>query len=257
VVSGGGRQLPPLLSGNILKGHWAKNARKLREWRLDGCPRRARPVERAPNLSGEAYDAIRQLILSGGLAPGEHVAVRSLSERFGLSPTPIRTALAQLAQDGLLEALDRRGYFIPALNHDDMLDIYDLREAVDAVASRRVAEQPDRRALSKHLRDLLQAMEKAVAAGYLDLYGELDVEFHGSIWKATNNQRLALIATNLLGQVRAGNKISAQAPGRLPVALCEHVEIVDALEAGDPERAERATRHHVRQAKMALSGLLG
>lgn len=214
------------------------------------------PLSGRRNLSGEAYDAIRELIISGGLAPGEHVAVRPLCERFGLSPTPIRTALAQLARDGLLEARDRRGYFVPALNHNDMLDIYDLREAVDAVASRRVAEMPDRSELIAHLRELLRAMEEAVADGDLNLYGELDVEFHGSIWRAAGNQRLALIASNLLGQVRAGNRISAQAPGRLPVALREHVEIVDALESGDPARAENATRHHVQKAKVALSELL-
>lgn len=209
------------------------------------------------NLSGEAYDAIRQLVVSGALTPGEHVAVRPLSDRFGLSPTPIRTALAQLARDGLLESRDRRGYFVPALDQKDMFDIYELREVVDAVAARRVAELPNREAFIASLRDQLRAMEEAVAAGDLHLYGELDVVFHGSIWRAADNQRLALIASNLLGQVRAGNKISARAPGRLPVALREHVEIVDALEAGDAERAEIATRMHVKQAKIALGQLLG
>lgn len=209
------------------------------------------------NLSGEAYDVVRQLIISGQLAAGEHVAVRPLTEQFKLSPTPIRTALAQLARDGLLDARDRRGYFVPSLDHQDMLDIYELREVVEAMASRRVAELPDRTDLVSHLRELHQAMLDAVAAGDIDLYGELDVEFHGSIWKAAGNQRLAVIAGNLLGQVRAGNRISARAPGRPPVAVGEHLSIIESLEAGDAAAAERWTRHHVRQASLALSQLLG
>lgn len=208
------------------------------------------------NLSREAYTAIRELIMSGGLAPGTHVAVRPLSERFGLSPTPIRTALAQLTRDGLLEARDRRGFFVPALNHDDLLDIYELREAVDAVASRRASELPDRSSLASKLRELLQKMRTAVETDDLESYGELDVEFHGAIWAAARNQRLVAIADNLQAQVRAGNRISATAPGRLPFALREHVEIVEAIESGDSVRAESAARHHVRQAKLALSGLL-
>lgn len=210
------------------------------------------PTIGASNVTAEAYDAIRRLIVSGNLAPGSHVAVRPLSELFGISPTPIRTALAQLARDGLLEAHARRGYFVLSLDRQDMLDIYELREALDGVASRRVAERADKRELIAHLRDLLEQMNEAVRAGDIDLYGELDVEFHGSIWRSAENRRLAVIADNLLGQVRAGNRISARAPGRPPVALREHVQIVDALEAGDAAEAERVTRHHVQQAKLAL-----
>lgn len=204
------------------------------------------------SVSAEAYDAIRRLIVAGKLEPGSHVAVRPLSELFGISPTPIRTALAQLARDGLLESHARRGYFVLSLDRQDMLDIYELREAVDGMASRRVAERSDKRELITHLRELLEQMNEAVRAGDIDLYGELDVEFHGSIWRSAENRRLAVIANNLLGQVRAGNRISARAPGRLPVALDEHVQIVDALESGDVAEAERVTRHHVQQAKLAL-----
>lgn len=212
-------------------------------------------VERR-NLSGQAYDALRRLVVSGTLQPGEHLAVRPLTERLRMSPTPIRLAMAQLARDGLLDLEDHRGYFVPHLEAGEMFELYEVRAAVDSVVSRRVASLPDRTRLVARLRELVEQQREAVADDDLYTYGELDVQFHGEIWQRGNNRRLAVIASNLLSQVRAGNRISARAPGRLATALEEHVEIVDALEAGDTARAEVATRHHVEQASLALQSLL-
>lgn len=140
---------------------------------------------------------------------------------------------------------------MPRLERDDMMDIYELREALDGIAVRRVAGLADRAEIIAHLRDVLAETATAVKNHDLRAYSELDVQFHGAIWRSAGNHRLTVIAENLLGQQRSGNRVSSQAPGRLSVALREHADVVSALEAGDAERAAAVARHHVRRCRTA------
>lgn len=215
----------------------------------------ALPV-RGSSFVAVAYSRVRRMILSGELAPGSRVTVRPLADRLEVSPTPIRTALAALERQGLLEIHEHRGYFVPNLGRDDMLEIYELREAVDSIASRRAAQSDSRADLIAVLESLLERQRRCVDEDDIDAYAELDVMFHEAIWHGSGNRRLVSVSDNLLGQVRIGNNISARAPGRLESALTEHSAIVEALRQGDARAAESATRHHVRRASLALGDLL-
>lgn len=196
------------------------------------------------------------MILSGELRPGSHLTVRPLADRLDLSPTPIRTALATLQRQGMLEIREHRGYYVPRLGRDDMLEIYELREAVDSIASRRAARSADRDELVGALERLLEEQRGFVEASDIDRYTELDLEFHRCIWEGSGNRRLAAVCDNLAGQLRIGNNISARAPGRPEASLDEHRVIIDAIRDGDSRAAASATRRHVRLAKAALADLL-
>lgn len=213
-------------------------------------------VVRGNSYVSVAYDRVRRMILSGQLAPGDRVTVRPLADELDLSPTPIRTALAALERQGLLQIREHRGYFVPQLGRDDMLEIYELREAVDSIASRRAARSSARGELVDRLEALLDQQREQIAAADIDAYGELDLAFHRAIWHGSGNRRLIAISDNLIGQVRIGNNISAHAPGRPEASLNEHAKIIDAIRQGDATAAERATRSHVRNAKKALARLL-
>lgn len=203
-----------------------------------------------------AYSHLRRLILSGELAPGNRVTVQPLTEALGLSPTPIRTALAALERQGLLVVEEHRGYFVPKLGREDILEIYEIREVIDSVASRRVARLESREAIVATLEDLLEQQRHAVAAGDISAYRDLDLAFHKTIWQSSGNHRLLSLAENLLGQVRIGNNVSSRVPGRVQIALEEHSSIIDALRAGSADDAEQATRAHVREASRALADYL-
>lgn len=218
---------------------------------MESVPRRPRH-----SYVSLAYDEIRRLILAGELAPGSRVTVRPLADRLDLSPTPIRTALATLERQGMLEVEEHRGYFVPTLGREDMLEIYELREAVDSIASRRAARSRSRAELVERLDGLLDLQHARVHSGDIDGYAELDRQFHGAIWESSGNHRLVAICENLAGQLRIGNNISTRAPGRPEASLDEHRAIVDAIRDGDARAAERATRRHVRLAKAALAKLL-
>lgn len=210
------------------------------------------PPVRGDSLVSVAYAHIRQRILSGQLAPGERVTVRPLSDDLDLSPTPIRTALSALERQGLLESQDHRGFFVPELNASDFEEIYELREVLEGVASRHAAQSVSRADLVVELRRLLAEQRSAVDEHSMGQYGDLDVEFHREIWRESGRHRLASVADNLFGQMRVGNSISAQVPGRPEASLREHAEIIDAIDTGDAARAERAVRSHIRSAGKAL-----
>ena len=203
-------------------------------------------------LLSAAYDNLRAAILDGSLPPGSRVTVRPLSEQLGLSPTPIKAALAALEREGFLIAIPHRGYFVPEVGTDDLLELYELREAVDGIAARRAAASANHAKLAQKLQRLLDRQRKAVSGNTIQSYLDLDLAFHQLIWEGAGSRRLLPIAANLVAQVRLGNRLSAQVPGRLPRALEEHEAILEAIRDGDSRAAERHTRRHVGESGRAL-----
>ena len=173
-----------------------------------------REAVRGDGLVSVAHTQIRKLIVSGELAPGDRVTVRPLVALLGLSPTPIRTALAALERQGLLESRDHRGFFVPQFSADDLLEIYELREALEVIACRRTVQSPWRLEIVEEMNDLLEQQRAFVAEGDLSGYADLDVRFHQLLWVGSGNKRLVGVSENLFGQMRIGNNISTRVPGR-------------------------------------------
>lgn len=203
-------------------------------------------------LSSMAYQAIRQAILSGRLAPGSHVSVRPLCEEFGLSATPVKAALHALEREGFLVLRPHRGFFVPEVDRADMRELYELREVLDGIAARRAAASADRDKLVASLTELLTRQTAEVEKLDLAGYSDLDVLFHQEILTAAGNGRLQHVAENMIGQLQLGRATSARVPGRPAAALVEHAEIIAAIAAGQGHQAERLARRHVRKSANAL-----
>lgn len=200
-----------------------------------------------------AYAEIRSLIIDGTLAPGSKVVVRPLTERLGLSATPIKSALAALERDGFLTAVPHRGYFVPEVSEQDMREIYELREVLDGIAARNAASLDDPVTfVSDVLKPLLAEQRRRADAGDGIGYSDADMAFHRAIWHASGNSRLATVTDNLGGQLRFGSGSSSRLPGRIPEALREHDAIMAALAKGDAARAERESKAHVRRSAVAF-----
>jgi DNA-binding GntR family transcriptional regulator len=206
-------------------------------------------------LSREAYRALRTAILERRLPAGRKLVVRVLAEELGLSPTPIKEALAALEREGLVVAVPHRGYHVPRITAHDIEELYALREVVEGLAAARAAERADG-ALVVQLDRLLTRQRAHVRQGDIQHYGDLDLAFHQLLREASGNARLARVAESFNGQIRLLFGTSAQLPGRLQSSLQEHVGIVRAVKAGDPGAAEAAMRHHVKQAGIALLAYL-
>ncbi len=202
-------------------------------------------------LSREAYRALRTAILDRRFPPGAKLVVRVLAEDLGLSPTPIKEALAALEREGLVVAVPHRGYHVPRIALQDVEELYALREVVEGLAARLAAQQATER-VHAQLNRLLARQRTCAGTGDVERYGDLDLAFHRCLREAAGSGRLARVAEAFDGQIRMLISTSAKLPGRLPASLREHVAIARAVRAEDAAAAEAAMRHHVRQARVAL-----
>ncbi|MDO5726873.1 MAG: GntR family transcriptional regulator [Bowdeniella nasicola] len=197
------------------------------------------------SLSDEAYYVIRDMVVTGEIAPGERLTVRPLANTLGLSPTPIIAALTRLAHEGVLESRPHRGFFVPEMSIADMREIYEVRRGLDLAAVRRCCESTHRNEIASLLLDQCDEQLARLEKRDIEGYRAVDVAFHDMVWQLCGNQRLQRLGSSLLDQMRMGNAISITHPGRGHESVREHREIAHAIAAGDVERAEAAVTDHL------------
>lgn len=206
-------------------------------------------------LHREAYKAIRKAILNGRYRPGARLIVRELAEELGLSPTPIKEALAALEREGLVKSTPHKGYQVFKPSLEDAQEIYELRESLEGLAAR-LATLRGGEGLVNALTALWEKQREAADRRDLEAYGDFDIGFHRTLWEAAGNKRLRHIAENLDGQVRLLISTSAAVPGRLPLSIEEHRRIIEAIRKRDASEAEAAMRQHIYRAWCALKEFL-
>lgn len=204
-----------------------------------------RPL-RGESLAVQAADAIRQLIAVGHVAGGDRLVESRLAEQLGVSRGPVRDALRLLAAEGLVRDEPRRGTFVVRLTEQDVVDIYDLRIAVETAAVRlllRRADSEPLKVLHRTIEDMRAAARDAFRAA------EADLRFHGAVCEQSGNSRLRDVhrryATELLILLRMDEEELPHAPG---ATVAEHEELLDALSRG-PAAAEAAFRAHLEDAR--------
>ncbi len=189
-------------------------------------------------------DRLEQDIVTGVLRPGERLDEQSLAARFGVSRTPIREALMQLATAGLIDLQPRRGAFVASLSLRDVIERFEVMAALEgacgALAARRITE-PERLALlAAH-----QACAQQAPGGDADSYYYLNERFHHVIYEACHNNYLAEQARQLHDRLKPFRRLQLRARSRVATSLTEHQAIVDAILAGDSHRAEQVLREHI------------
>ena len=189
-------------------------------------------------------DALRDAIVEGEFAPNQRLVEADLSERFGASRGSIRTALLELGAEGLVERVQNRGARVRAISLAEAIEITEVRMALEGLcaakaATRLTADDRD------HLRGIGTAMQAAVRTGDLLGYSELNRQLHALIRTLGGQSTAQAILERLRGQnVRHQFRLALH-PGRAAVSLPQHLEIIDALCAGDAEAAEAAVRRHL------------
>ena len=204
----------------------------------------------------DAYSRIRDLVVSGEFTPDEPLSERGLSSLLGLGRTPIREALKSLAKDGLLTIHPMRGTFVRQLSFDDLREIHEIRLALEGMAAYLAAVRGPTEAL----------LECAARLRVLEPLAAIDVEeaqqvgwaFHDELFRATANDRLARMYDNLRAQSGlALQKMRHYSQERTRQAIKEHLEIHAAVEAGDPDAAQRLMWRHLSSAFEARLKALG
>lgn len=208
------------------------------------------PVKRM-TLSEAAYQAIRRDIITGAMAQGSKLIVSTLAKALGLSATPINEALAALEREGLVSYAPHRGYFVWTITHDNIEQIYSIREVFEALAVRYAAQNADQSVIDQ-LKAILQQAQVTVRSNDATKFSELDWEFHRTIWSSTKNSLAIRIGELIDGQIQMLTATAVREPGRFRGALNEHLEIFRAIKNRDVAAAEAASNKHIGNARIAL-----
>lgn len=195
-------------------------------------------------LTESAYAQLRDLVIDGGLAPGQPLYEIHLAERLGMSRTPVREALKLLTREGYIDELPSRGYTVPARSLDDLREFFELREVLEASASRYAAL----RATPAEIARLERVCELYEREKNDARWTHIGHEFHQLIIKAARNRRLEATLDSLNAQIVISRRTVARADTvRRQAAIRDHRAIFDAIQARDPDRALAVAAEHVRQ----------
>ena len=215
------------------------------------------PLERITdhrNLTDRVYESLKQSILENRVPPGAKLREDEIKSRLGVSNTPIRAALHRLAQDGLVEGVPRRGFFVIREDAASFEEMLDLREVLEGLAARYLAVLPDRREIVTSLRKCLDDSRACLRRKDYNGYVHMDIRVHEIIRESLASDKLKAILRNLFDYIKVLRMWSVPRPVRMHTSLREHRVILSAIARGDPTKAERAMRTHLQTAKRVILG---
>ncbi|WP_175597234.1 GntR family transcriptional regulator [Peristeroidobacter soli] len=194
---------------------------------------------------------LRAAILDGSLPAGSPLSVPELSRRLQVSRSPVREALLQMVADGLAVERPRRGVVVASVAPDDLLQIHEIREALEALCARLCATRIDKQGL-KQLSDILERQSECVRRDDADGYFDTNAQFHATIASYSGNPRLQGILEGLAVQMQMGLREVASRPDQQRLGLLEHQRVLQALRSGAAERAEKLMSSHISDTKERL-----
>lgn len=209
---------------------------------------------RKSGLRDEVYHALVELLVENQFPDGSPLRVEALAQMLEVSPTPVREALVQLEATGLVDYVANKGYTVaPLPSAEDMRRIMDARSVLDVGAARRAAERESRDFVVE-LTALVEAQAEAAervepghvgSASPLREYLQLDHAFHDAIFRECGNPYLARLAKSMDAQSQRVRQSYLRGVDDAAEVIAEHSAIVHAIEQGDPDAAEAATKSHL------------
>ena len=199
------------------------------------------------SLEARVYNELKEAVLCGQYKKGEWLTEHMLTQKLGVSRTPVRSALQRLAEDGLVSLTPNRGAVVIGIAKEDIVDIYRIRMRLEGLAGAMAAEKITEETKQK-LSETVALFEFYAQRQDTERIEELDTVFHSMIYEASGSRTLQRILTDLHSNTKAYRSQSLCIPGRRLKTLEEHKEILNAILTGDAERAESLTSAHVQRA---------
>jgi DNA-binding GntR family transcriptional regulator len=183
-------------------------------------------------------------ILQGVLEPGMRLDEQGLAERYGVSRTPVREALRQLANSGLIDMRPRRGAVVASVTKDRLSELFVAMGEMEATCARlsAISMNPLER---RRLQALHESMDDLVGRAQEEEYADANRVFHLAIYQGAHNPVLLDIALGLRRRLDPFRRAQFKAPGRLSRSHREHGRVVEAILAGDSHKAHETMLDHV------------
>lgn len=202
-------------------------------------------------LRDVVVNTLRQAILTGELKPGERLMEIHLADKLGVSRTPIREAIRKLEQEGLVTMIPRRGAEVAQITEKSMLDVLEVRRALDALCAELACDRISAKDLDA-LGEACDSFEAAVQDGDAKKITAADVKLHDIIVHATGNDRLIQLVNNLSEQMYRYRFEYIKDASQHEQLAKEHRIIYESIKNKDRQTAAEAARVHIDNQEKAI-----
>jgi len=198
-----------------------------------------------------AYERLQDAIRHADLQPGEPLSETRISKALGISRTPVREALQQLAQEGLVQIIPGRAVTVAAPSMQEVLDAIHVRQLLEPELVRIAAEMlpPEARAT---LQTVIQEMEQAAKTGDRAAWAKADSIFHETLSHYCPNRLLGQLVLQTRNRVHQSIIDEQTSTARIIECTGEHRQVVEAILARDGQTAERLMREHIEQLRQSM-----
>ncbi|MFF1279141.1 GntR family transcriptional regulator [Streptomyces marokkonensis] len=196
------------------------------------------------HLRDQVANALRAALIAGDLKPGVIYSAPTLAAEYGVSATPVREAMLDLAREGLVEAVRNKGFRVTELSERDLDEFTEIRSLIEIPTVGRVTLSASREQLEA-LRPVADEIVAAARAGDLIGYLESDRRFHLDLLALAGNSRLVETVADLRKRSRLYGLTELAEAGALVASAQEHTALLDLMLSGDAAAAEEHMRHHL------------
>jgi DNA-binding GntR family transcriptional regulator len=204
------------------------------------------PLEDTSTFAERAYRALREVIVSLDVYDQEdevRLDERRLAQDLGISRTPVREAMAQLEREGFVRSIPRRGVYVVRKTKQEVIEMITAWAALESMAARLITIHAGDDEIAT-LHQMFSTFENGRLHAKLDEYSEVNIAFHQAIIRMSRNRVLIDLAENLFTHMRMIRGKAIGQGNRADRSIRDHVNIIQALEQRDTERAETLVREH-------------
>ena len=207
-------------------------------------------LARPKSLRELALEHLRESIVDGSLKMGEVLSERRISEELGVSKSPVREALAQLRDEGLVSIEPQKGARVFSLSEPEVSQICDFRQAIESAAFE-LALARDRAGLASEMRRVVSEMEQAREQGNEKSYLALDTSFHHLIFTHSGNDYLTASYSRYIGKIAALRTHLSKLPQHTELSFDEHKGIALATKEGNLDQIKSLLAEHIDRTRQA------
>lgn len=209
-------------------------------------------LERPRSLTALVVDRLRQGIVCGDVGLGEQLSESALARQLGVSKTPVREALQQLRNEGLVRIVPHTGTFVFTMSAREVKELCELRVTLERAALRFAVER-NREALLAALRAIATSMDDAHGRGDIRRYLELDTAYHAEFFAKCGNSYMTQAYDNLVGRIAALRTHLAARPSHTQLSLAEHHVMIDTIARGDLDALVALLDQHIERTRQSYS----
>lgn len=210
-------------------------------------------LDARPTVRGQVIHALRAALIAGQMRPGEVYSAPVLAARFGVSATPVREAMLELAKEGLVRTVPNKGFRVRELSDRELDEITEIRMLLEVPTTVRAAAVASPDDLAR-LRAVAEALVEAAERRDLIAYLEHDRRFHLDLLALAGNEHLVALVGELRSRARLFGLRQLADTGELGSSAREHVEMLDLVAAGDAGGLERLVRRHIAHLRGTWAG---